>query len=100
MASAVLEQIARARALLAFDFDGTLAPIVDDRTQAQLRCETRALLRTARGDVPGGDREERLAVHTGDLMLVDCDVGGHGCVDVNLGTIGFVLTKCVFGKLR
>ncbi len=43
----VLEQIARARALLAFDYDGTLAPYVDDRHAAEMRPETRTLLRTA-----------------------------------------------------
>jgi trehalose 6-phosphate phosphatase len=40
-----LEALARDRALVAFDYDGTLAPIVDDRTRAELRPETRALLR-------------------------------------------------------
>jgi len=43
----VLEQIARARALLAFDYDGTLASYVDDRHAADMRPETRTLLRTA-----------------------------------------------------
>ncbi|HET6438561.1 MAG TPA: trehalose-phosphatase [Anaeromyxobacter sp.] len=43
----LLEQIARARALLAFDYDGTLAPYVDDRHAAEMRAETRTLLRTA-----------------------------------------------------
>lgn len=41
----VLEGIARERALLAFDFDGTLAPIVPDRGAAALAPETRRLLR-------------------------------------------------------
>jgi trehalose 6-phosphate phosphatase len=40
-----LEALARDRALVAFDYDGTLAPIVDDRTKAELRPDTRALLR-------------------------------------------------------
>src|SRR5690349_2822264 len=43
----VVSEIARARTLLAFDFDGTLAPIVADRTAAAMRDETRALLRAA-----------------------------------------------------
>jgi len=40
----VLERLARRRVLLGFDFDGTLAPIVADRTAGQMRAETRALL--------------------------------------------------------
>ncbi|BDG02309.1 trehalose-phosphatase [Anaeromyxobacter oryzae] len=43
---AVLE-IARGRALLALDFDGTLAPIVPDRNAARVRSDTAGLLRTA-----------------------------------------------------
>ncbi len=41
----LLEDLARAAALLVFDFDGTLAPIVGDRDAARLRPETRGLLR-------------------------------------------------------
>ena len=43
----ILDQIAAARALLAFDYDGTLAPYTDERDLAELRAETRTLLRTA-----------------------------------------------------
>jgi trehalose 6-phosphate phosphatase len=43
----ILDQIAAARALLAFDYDGTLAPYTDDRDAAGMRDETRRLLRTA-----------------------------------------------------
>ncbi len=39
----VLHQLTRTRALLAFDYDGTLAPIVDSRDAAQMRPETAAL---------------------------------------------------------
>ncbi len=39
-----LEALARTRALLAFDFDGTLAPIHPDRDLARMRDSTRALL--------------------------------------------------------
>ena len=42
----ILDQIAAARALLAFDYDGTLAPYTDERTAAGMRPETRTLLRT------------------------------------------------------
>ncbi len=41
----VLERLARSNALLGFDFDGTLAPIVDQPRKAVLRVSTRALLR-------------------------------------------------------
>lgn len=40
----VLSLLARGRSLLAFDFDGTLAPLVRDREKAALRASTRALL--------------------------------------------------------
>jgi trehalose 6-phosphate phosphatase len=40
---AQLATFARDRVLLAFDFDGTLAPTVADRHQAQMRDQTRAL---------------------------------------------------------
>jgi trehalose 6-phosphate phosphatase len=43
----ILDQIAAERALLAFDYDGTLAPYTDERTAANMRAETRTLLRTA-----------------------------------------------------
>lgn len=36
----VLAQLAWARVLLAFDFDGTLAPIVEDRDRARMRART------------------------------------------------------------
>jgi trehalose 6-phosphate phosphatase len=41
---AVLSQIAWSNALLAFDYDGTLAPIVDDPEAARMRPATRELL--------------------------------------------------------
>ena len=41
----VLRQFACSRVLLAFDFDGTLAPIVADPALAEMRASTRALLR-------------------------------------------------------
>lgn len=40
-----LEAIARDRTLLAFDFDGTLAPLVEDHRRARMRDSTRTLLR-------------------------------------------------------
>lgn len=40
----LLAQLAWSRVLLAFDFDGTLAPIVADRRRAEMRARTVALL--------------------------------------------------------
>jgi trehalose 6-phosphate phosphatase len=42
---AALDDLARGAALVAFDFDGTLAPIVKDRESAELPSETQRLLR-------------------------------------------------------
>ena len=42
---AVLDEVARGDALVAFDFDGTLAPLVEERACAALRPSTRSLLR-------------------------------------------------------
>lgn len=44
-AQEMLAPFAFNRALLAFDFDGTLAPIVDDPEQAEMRTSTSALLK-------------------------------------------------------
>jgi trehalose 6-phosphate phosphatase len=43
--SGALDRLVAGRALLAFDFDGTLAPIVADRGAAEMPRETRRLLR-------------------------------------------------------
>jgi len=48
----LLARLARGRALLAFDFDGTLAPIVADPARANLRPRTRRLLRAVAGVYP------------------------------------------------
>jgi trehalose 6-phosphate phosphatase len=48
----VLERFAWSRVLLAFDFDGTLAPIVVDPAAAQMRARTRELLVRAAGLYP------------------------------------------------
>jgi trehalose 6-phosphate phosphatase len=42
----ILAQVAWSRVLLAFDFDGTLAPIVDERDAARMRGETAELFKT------------------------------------------------------
>lgn len=49
---AILSQLAWARALVAFDYDGTLAPIVEDRDRAFMRPRTRALLERVAGLYP------------------------------------------------
>ena len=41
----LLAQLAAAQLLVAFDFDGTLAPIVEDRHDAKMRASTRRFLR-------------------------------------------------------
>ena len=40
----ILRQYGASKVLLAFDYDGTLAPLVDDPAQAPMRARTRALL--------------------------------------------------------
>jgi trehalose 6-phosphate phosphatase len=80
-AADVIEQISRNRTLLAFDFDGTLAPMVPDRAAAALRDSTRALLRTVALLYPcavvsgrtRADATSRLA----DVPLVAI-IGNHG----------------------
>lgn len=44
LSSGALEALARGNLLVAFDFDGTLAPIVDSPGEAAMRSETRRLL--------------------------------------------------------
>jgi trehalose 6-phosphate phosphatase len=48
----VLERFARSRVLLAFDFDGTLAPIVAEPDRAAMRPSTRRLLKEAARTYP------------------------------------------------
>ncbi len=48
----ILKQFAQSRVLVAFDFDGTLAPLVADRERAALRPATRRLLRTLTDPYP------------------------------------------------
>jgi trehalose 6-phosphate phosphatase len=77
----VLRQFARSRVLLAFDYDGTLAPIVSDPNQAVMRASTRALLRRLAGRYPcvvisGRSRADALRRLRG-VPLVEV-VGNHG----------------------
>jgi trehalose 6-phosphate phosphatase len=48
----LLKQFATARTAIAFDFDGTLAPIVNDPERARMRGTTRQLLRRLAGVQP------------------------------------------------
>ena len=50
----VLERLAASRALLAFDYDGVLAPLVRDPLGARMRDRTRRLLARAVGLACGG----------------------------------------------
>ncbi|WP_242360133.1 MULTISPECIES: trehalose-phosphatase [Anaeromyxobacter] len=73
--------IAHDRALLAFDFDGTLAPIVDEPGRALMRPDTRALLRVAALLYPcvvvSGRSRADLAPRLEGVPLVAW-VGNHG----------------------
>jgi trehalose 6-phosphate phosphatase len=78
---AVLRGLAHRRALLAFDFDGTLAPIVAERAQARMRERTRALLRAAADLFPcaiiSGRSRADLAARLAGVPAVEL-VGNHG----------------------
>ena len=77
----VLLSLATDRALLAFDFDGTLAPLVEDRDSAAMRVETRRLLRTVSllfpcAVISGRSREDLLSrLASVPLAAV---IGNHG----------------------
>lgn len=76
-----LDAAARERLLLAFDFDGTLAPIVEDRTAARMRDTTRRLLRLVSLFYPcaviSGRSRGDLAPRLESVPLVAL-VGNHG----------------------
>lgn len=77
----LIDRVAAERALLVFDFDGTLAPIVADRGHAAMRPTTRALLRVASTVyscvVISGRSRSDLARRLGDVPLLAI-VGSHG----------------------
>lgn len=93
----ILEEIARARALLAFDYDGTLAPYVDDRHAAEMRPETRTLLRTAAVLYPcaviSGRARADVAARLEGVPLVAV-VGNHGA-EAGFGPLDRELRKRV-----
>ena len=77
----VLSRYAASRVVVALDFDGTLAPIVDDPARAVIRSGTRVLLRhvTARypcAVISGRGRRDVLVLVKG--TGVSCVVGNHG----------------------
>jgi trehalose 6-phosphate phosphatase len=78
---AALDAVARERALIGFDYDGTLAPIVPDRALATLRPETHALLRVTALLYPcvvvSGRSRADLAPRLDGIPLV-AFVGNHG----------------------
>ena len=78
---AVIDQIASARVLLAFDFDGTLAPIVGDRNTARMTKTTRQLFARVCERYPcavisgRGDADVRARLEDAAVRYV---VGNHG----------------------
>jgi trehalose 6-phosphate phosphatase len=77
----MIARLAEDRALLAFDYDGTLAPIVADRERAEMRPSTRALLRVAAVHFPcaviSGRARADVAARVASAPLVAV-VGNHG----------------------
>lgn len=85
----VLAQFAFSNVLLAFDFDGTLAPIVDDPARAAMRPRTRDLLTQVSDLYPCVVISGRTAADTRRRLRgvgVRAAVGNHGaetCEDLN-----------------
>ncbi len=79
--AAVLDAVAQERMPLAFDFDGTLAPLVDDPGAARMHDSTRALLRLVAllhpcAVISGRSRAD--IVHRVDGIPLVAVVGNHG----------------------
>jgi trehalose 6-phosphate phosphatase len=77
----VLARFARARSIAAFDYDGTLAPIVADRDRAFMRPRTRTLLEGLTRHYPcavisGRGRGDTIAKLEG--IAVKYVIGNHG----------------------
>jgi trehalose 6-phosphate phosphatase len=77
----LLAQLAWSRVLLAFDFDGTLAPIVASRDQARMRARTRTLLEQVCHRYPcvviSGRGRQDVARRLSGLPLLHI-IGNHG----------------------
>ena len=76
----VLERLARGHSLLAFDYDGVLAPLVTDPRGARMRPTTRRLLARLVRDWPCAVVSGRSWAHTRRLSegVVPTVVGNHG----------------------
>src|SRR5262245_43366069 len=77
----ILAQFAWARALVAFDYDGTLAPIVEERERAFMRARTRQLLERVANLYPcaivsGRSRDDVMGRLEG--IAVTHVIGNHG----------------------
>lgn len=77
----LLKQYAASRVLLAFDYDGTLAPIVDDPSRAEMGAGTRVLLRKLCRRYPcaviSGRARHDVTAHLGSVGICAV-VGNHG----------------------
>lgn len=80
-AEPVLQRVMAARPLVAFDFDGTLAPLADDPAAVRLRPPTRRLLGALAARVPvaviSGRRRAEVAAKLRGLGIAAI-VGNHG----------------------
>lgn len=78
---AQLALLAQSQVLLAFDYDGTLAPIVSNREQANMRDFTRTLLRSVSLLYPcaviSGRKRSDVEARLGDARLLEV-IGNHG----------------------
>jgi trehalose 6-phosphate phosphatase len=79
--AAILEHFATSRVLLAFDYDGTLAPICTEPSRARLRPSTRRLLATLTQCYPciviSGRSQSDVATFLGRLKFRQL-IGNHG----------------------
>jgi trehalose 6-phosphate phosphatase len=77
----ILKKFIRRDTLMAFDYDGTLAPIVDNPEQAQMRRGTRELLRQVARHYPTviitGRARAQIRKFLHDVELLDI-IGNHG----------------------
>ncbi|HEX9052885.1 MAG TPA: trehalose-phosphatase [Anaeromyxobacter sp.] len=99
---AALEAIARERALVILDFDGTLAPIVPRPPDAAMNAETRSLLRVAALLYPcavvSGRPRADLAQRVEGVPLVAI-VGNHGA-EAGFGPVDRAIGRVVEGWAR
>jgi trehalose 6-phosphate phosphatase len=98
-----LSHLARQRALVAFDFDGTLAPIVDDRDVARMRRSTARLFERVCAAFPcavvSGRRRDDVAARLGGAA-VRYVVGEHGADDGISEVPGWRAIAAVLGRVR